>query len=142
MSVALSVPIPDTHRDLLEKPVYAGLTTVMPDGQPQSTVVWLDYDGQYVRLNSASGRQKDRNIKRNPKVTVLLIDPENPYRWLEVRGTVDEITEEGAVDHIEKLSWKYKGQGYYGGYSKTAPDQETRVMYKMRPTRVTAYPKR
>jgi PPOX class probable F420-dependent enzyme len=138
----MSAPIPDTHRDLLEKPVYAGLTTVMPDGQPQSTVVWLDYDGQYVRLNSARGRQKDRNIKRNPKVTILLIDPENPYRWLEVRGTVDEITEEGAVDHIEKLSWKYKGQKYYGGFAKATREQETRVMYRMRPTKVTAYPKR
>ena len=133
--------IPDSHRDLLEKPVYAVLTTVMPDGQPQSTVVWVDYDGEQVRYNTARGRQKDRNVARNPKVTVLLMDPENPYRWLEIRGRVDEGTEEGAVDHIESLSWKYKGMKYYGGYTSRNPADETRVTYNITPTRITVYPK-
>lgn len=132
--------IPDSHRDLFEKPVYAVLTTIMPDGQPQSTVVWVDYDGEYMRFNTARGRQKDKNVARNPKVTLLLMDPENPYRWIEVRGRVDEGTEEGAVDHIESLSWKYKGQKYYGGYTSRAPSEETRVMYRIKPTKVTVYP--
>jgi len=136
----MSESIPDSYRDLFEKPVYAVLTTIMPDGQPQSSVVWTDYDGQYVRVNTTRGRQKDRNMQRNPKVSILLMDPENPYRWIEVRGQVDRGTEEGAVDHIEALSWKYKGQKYYGGFRKKTPDQETRVIYRITPTRVMIYP--
>jgi PPOX class probable F420-dependent enzyme len=136
------ITIPESHRDLLEKPVYAVLTTMMPDGQPQSTVVWVDYDGEHVRFNTARGRQKEKNVARNPRVTVILVDPQDPYRWLEVRGRVDEGTEEGAVDHIESLSWKYKGQKYYGGYNKrTTPDQETRVTYRITPTKITVYPR-
>jgi PPOX class probable F420-dependent enzyme len=133
--------IPESYRDLFEKPVYAVLTTLMPDGQPQSTVIWLDYDGQHVRINTARGRQKDKNLARDPRVSVLLMHPQDPYRWIEVRGRVDEGTEAGAVDHIESLSWKYKGQKYYGGYSKRNPADETRVMYRMTPTRVNIYPK-
>jgi PPOX class probable F420-dependent enzyme len=133
--------IPSSHRDLFEKPVYAVLTTVMPDGQPQSTVVWVDSDGEQVRFNTARGRQKDKNVARNPKATVLLMDPENPYRWLEIRGRVDEGIEDGAVDHIESLSWKYKGMKYYGGYSKRNPADEIRVTYRITPTRITVYPK-
>ncbi len=132
--------IPDSYRDLLERPVYAVLTTVMPDGQPQSTVVWVDYDGEHVRFNTVRGRQKEKNLARNPRVTVMLIDPDNPYRWLEVRGRVDEGAEEGAADHIESLSWKYKGMKYYGGYSKRNPADETRVTYKITPTSVLVYP--
>ncbi len=128
--------IPDSHKDLLEKPIYATVTTVMPDGQPQSTVVWFDYDGEFVRFNSARGRQKDKNLAANPRVTFMIM--EAPFRWIEVRGMVEVITEEGAVDHIESLSRKYTGQGYYGAFnSRTTPEQETRVMYKIRPTKVT-----
>jgi PPOX class probable F420-dependent enzyme len=132
--------IPESYRDLLERPVYAVLTTVMPDGQPQSTVVWVDYKGEQVRINTARGRQKDKNLTRDPRVSVLLMDPQDPYRWIEVRGRVDEGTEDGAVDHIESLSWKYKGMKYYGGYSKRNPADETRVTYKITPTRVLIYP--
>jgi PPOX class probable F420-dependent enzyme len=136
--------IPDSYRDLLDNPVYVVLTTVMPDGQPQSSVTWVDYDGEYVIINSARGRQKDKNIARNPKVTVITVDPTNPYRWMEVRGTVEEITEEGGIEGIEKLSRKYMNKPYYGegGYRGGSPSQETRVVYKIRPTRVVLYPKR
>jgi PPOX class probable F420-dependent enzyme len=132
--------IPDAYRDLFEKPVYAVLTTIMPDGQPQSTVVWVDYNGEQVRINTARGRQKDKNLARDPRVSVLLMDPQDPYRWVEIRGRVDLGTEAGAVDHIESLSWKYKGQKYYGGFSKRNPADETRVTYRITPTRVLIYP--
>lgn len=124
--------IPDSHKDLLEKPVYATLTTVMPDGQPQSTIVWVDTEGEYIRFNSARGRQKVKNLETNPRVTVMLLDPENPFRWLEIRGTVTETTEQGGAEHIEKLSWKYVGQQYYGGFNTwKKPEDETRVVYKI-----------
>ncbi len=102
--------IPDSFKDLLERPVFVTLVTVMPNGQPQATPVWVDYDGEFVRVNSARGRQKDRNMERNPHVTVLAIDPDNPYRWMEIRGIVEHISEEGGLDHINKLSKKYRGQ--------------------------------
>lgn len=131
--------IPESHKDLLEGQVYAVATTVMPDGQPQSTVVWVDYDGTYVRMNTAKGRQKARNIAQNPKVTIMLMDPQNPYHWLEIRGLVEQMTEEGGREHIETLSHKYTGQKYYGGFNtRTDPDKETRLLVKIKPVRVTS----
>ncbi|MBI5667344.1 MAG: PPOX class F420-dependent oxidoreductase [Chloroflexi bacterium] len=139
----MTIFIPDSHKDLFEKPVYAALTTIMPDGQPQSTVVWTDYDGQYVRVNVARGRQKLKNMERNPKVSVLLIDPQDAFRWIEVRGTVEEITEQGGAEHIEALSRKYLGRGYYGDFTPAERrQQETRLVVKIRPTRVVVFPAR
>ena len=139
----MSASIPSSHLDLFEKPVYGIVTTVLPDGQPQSTVVWVDYDGQHVKFTTAQQRQKAKNLAANPKVTVMLVDPQNPYRWLEVRGYVEEASTEGAVDHIEAMSQKYMNQKYYGGYNTwSSPDQETRILYKIKPTKVTAYPSR
>jgi PPOX class probable F420-dependent enzyme len=137
----MALPIPDTHMDLLENPVYVVFTTVFPSGQPHSTVVWWDSDGDYIRVNTARGRQKEKNLKRNTKVSIMAVDPQNPYHWMEVRGVVEEVTEQGGVDHIEKLSWKYNGKGFYGGYAPAERrQQETRVMVKIRPTKVMAYP--
>jgi PPOX class probable F420-dependent enzyme len=135
--------IPDTHKDLLEGPIYVVATTVMPDGQPQSSVVWWDYDGDFVRINTTRGRQKEKNLMKNPKITIIAVDPKNPYHWLEVRGVVDSMVEAGGRDHIESLSMKYTGQKYYGGFNKTVkPEDQVRVIVNIRPTRVIAYPKK
>ena len=138
----MTARIPDSHRALLDGPVFVTLSTVMPDGQPQSSVIWCNYDGTHIWVNSAAGRQKDRNMRERPMATILAIDPEDPYRYLEVRASVDEITEEGAVDHIDALARLYEGvESYYGGVSPAeAAGQETRVIYKLRPTRVVAHP--
>ncbi|MCZ7542406.1 MAG: PPOX class F420-dependent oxidoreductase [Anaerolineae bacterium] len=138
----MSATIPDAYRDLLEGPVYAGLTTMMPDGQPQSTVVWVNCEGEYVKVNSARGRQKDKNMRANPKVTLLAIDPNNPFRWIEVRGVVDEITEEGGLEHINELARLYVGAPEYYGHAAPAElkGKETRVIYKIRPVRVVTFP--
>jgi len=109
----MSQVIPDTHKDLLEKAAFGNLGTLMKDGQPQVTPVWVDYDGKYVRVNSAKGRVKDINMRRDPRVSISLQDPANPYRYLEIRGKVVEITENGADDHINKLSKKYLGNPVY-----------------------------
>jgi PPOX class probable F420-dependent enzyme len=131
--------IPEQFMDLLEGAVTVSFTTILPDGQPQSTPVWCDYDGTHVLINSAVGRRKDKNIRRNPKVTVLIIDPQDDRRWIEIRGEVEEITEEGAVEHINKLARLYRGVNEYFGHVAPESARHTmrRVLYKIKPTKVT-----
>ena len=125
--------IPEKYRDLFNKRAFAALTTLMPDGSPQTTPVWVDTDGEYVIFNSAKGRQKDRNVRRDPRVALAIVDPENPYRYLEVRGKVAEITEQGADAHIDKMAKKYLGQDKY----PYRQGNEVRVIYKVRPEHTT-----
>lgn len=127
--------IPESKRDLLERPIVVTLTTVMPDNSPQSTPVWFSFDGTHIWINTARGRQKDRNMLERPVVSVLSVDPENPYRYLEVRGVVDEITEDGAVDHINYLSGRYTGNSDYYKNNPQQRDRETRVIFKIKPTK-------
>jgi PPOX class probable F420-dependent enzyme len=129
----MAVEIPERFLDLLEKRAFANLLTLMADGSPQVTPVWVDFDGARVIVNSARGRQKDRNIKRNPSVALAISDPGNPYRYLEVRGRVVEITEDGASEHIDRMAKKYLGVDKYPG---RAPG-EVRVLYRIEPLRVT-----
>jgi len=126
--------IPENYTDLFEKQAFGNLGTLMQDGSPQVTPVWVDYDGKYVRFNSAKGRVKDKNIRRDPRVAVTLQDPANPYRYLEVRGRVVEITESGADDHIDKLSQKYLGKPVY----PFRQPGEVRVVYKVEPQKVSS----
>ncbi len=125
--------IPEGFRDLLTKKAFAHLATVMPDGSPQVTPVWWDYDGTFFRVNSAKGRIKDKNMRRQPSVALAIQDPDNPYRYLAVRGRVEEITEQGADGHIDALTKKYMGQDHYP-YRQSG---EVRVTYKIRPERVS-----
>jgi PPOX class probable F420-dependent enzyme len=125
--------IPDKFLDLFQKKAFASLATLMPDGSPQVTPVWVDFDGNHVIVNSARGRQKDKNMQRNAKVALSIIDPDNPYRYLEVRGRVDDVTEQGAEAHIDKMAKKYMGQDKYP-YRR---DGEVRVLYKIVPTKTT-----
>jgi len=121
--------IPEKYRDLFDKKAFAHLATLNSDGTPQVTPVWVDYDGTYIVVNSARGRRKDKNMERNRAVALSLQDPDNPYRYLEVRGRVEEITEDGADQHIDKMAKKYMGVDKYP-YRQAS---ETRVMYKIRP---------
>ncbi len=125
--------IPEKYKDLFDKKAFAHLATVMPDGNPQVTPVWIDYDGTHVLVNSARGRQKDKNMERNPSVSLSIQDPDNPYRYLEVRGQVDEITEEGAEEHIDKMAKKYIGLDRY----PNRQPGEVRVLYKIKPVHST-----
>lgn len=126
--------IPEKYRDLFKKPAFASLATTMPNGSPQVTPVWIDFDGKHVIFNSAKGRQKDRNVRREPRVAIAIMDPENPYRFLEVRGRVVEITEKGADEHIDKMAKKYLNKDKY---PFRQPD-EVRVLYKIEPEHTTA----
>jgi len=130
----MATAIPDKYKDLFQKRAFGHLATLMPDGTPQVTPVWIDYDGTHIIVNTARGRQKDRNMKRSPNVSVSIQDPDNPYRYLEIRGKVTDITENGADASIDKLAKKYTGADKY---QHRAPG-EVRVMYKITPHHTTA----
>jgi len=124
----------DAYRDLIqEKKAFASLATVMADGSPHVTPVWFDWDGTHFRFNSARGRVKLRNIARSSRVAFSVVDPDNAYRYLQVRGRVVETTEQGADQHIDTLAKKYIGQDRYPW---RRPD-EVRIMYKVAPDRVS-----
>jgi PPOX class probable F420-dependent enzyme len=129
----MSEVIPEKYADLFQKRAFASLGTLMPDGKPQVTPVWVDFDGEHVIFNSAKGRQKDRNVRRDPHVSMAIIDPDNPYRYIEVRGRVVEIIEDGAGEQIHKLAKKYLGVDKY----PYAQPGEVRVMYKVKPEHTT-----
>jgi PPOX class probable F420-dependent enzyme len=135
----MGVPIPDTHRDLLVEPIHGVFSTMMPGGQPQSSIVWADYDGTYVLINTTLERQKGRNIRANPKVALLVIDPKDVSRWIEVRGNVVEIRREGAEAHADKLTRLYTGrQRFYGDiYPVEQQQKETRVIVIIEPLKVS-----
>ncbi len=133
--------IPTSHLDLLTQPIVIVLATVMPDGQPQVNCVWGLYDGTYIRLFTWRGTQKERNLRERPKATVLVVDPQNPYRYLEIRGTVDEVTADGAEKLADRLTQRYVNQPTFFGHVE--PEEKRREMElvacKIRPTRVVTY---
>jgi PPOX class probable F420-dependent enzyme len=130
----MATKIPEKYLDLFKQPAFANLATLMPDGSPQVTPVWCDFDGELVIVNSAKGRVKDRNMRSNPRVALSIVDPKNPYRYLEVRGKVTEITEKGADEHINKMAKKYMNVEIY---PHRAPG-EVRVLYKISPERFSS----
>jgi PPOX class probable F420-dependent enzyme len=132
-------PVPDSHRDLLARPVHGILSTMLPDGQPQSSLVWVDYDGVHIRINTALERRKCRNMQANPRVTLLVVDPNQTDRWIEVRGRVAAITTDGAIAHADGLAQRYLGkQHFYGDvYQAEWQHYETRVIVKIVPVKVS-----
>lgn len=128
--------IPATHRDLIERPNFAHLATLMPDGSPQVTPVWVDLDGDTILINTAEGRVKTRNLDRDPRVALSIADQQNPYRYIQVRGRVVERTHEGADAHIDKLAKKYLGQDRY----PFRRPGEQRVIFRIQPEHVQISP--
>jgi len=121
--------IPEKYQDLLNKKAFAQLATIMPDSTPQVSPVWFEYDGKNIVINSAKGRVKDKNMRRDPRVGLDIQDPDNPYRHLSIRGRVVQITEDGADAHIDKLTKKYINQDRYPYRGQG----EVRVIYKIQP---------
>jgi len=121
--------VPETERDLLadETKAFAFLATLMPDGSPQVTPVWFNTDGEHILVNSARGRVKDRNMRKRPQVALTLMSMADPYRYVQIRGEVVEISEVDAADHIHVLSMKYRGRPF------DIPAGQVRVIYKIRP---------
>ena len=122
--------IPDQFLDLLrDKKAFAHLATIMPDGTPQVTPVWFDYTGGAIRVNTAKGRVKARNMQEGAPVALSILDPDNPYRYIQIRGRVRRVTEAGASEHIDSLAKKYLGKDKY----PFAQPGEVRVMYEIEP---------
>jgi len=127
--------IPEKFQGLFkpETKAYLFLATTMPDGSPQVTPVWFSVDETHILINTAKGRVKDRNMRERPKVALVIQDPDTPYRYLQIRGRVDEVTEEGGDEHIDALSLKYDGKPW-----KLVAGQ-TRVIFKISPEHIDAH---
>jgi len=134
----MTCEVSSEYLDLANGPRVAALTTVMPDGQPQTTVVWCDFDGTYVRVNTIRGFRKEKNMRANPRVTLLCYDPRQPLRYLEIRGTVVEMTETGALEHLDGLSDLYIGKSPYFGECVSAELQDTEIpiLCRIRPDHI------
>ena len=120
------------YRDIFDKKAFCYVATVGKDGMPQVTPVWCEFDGTHVIFNTARGRVKDSNLSRNPKITLAASDPDNPYRYVQIKGRVAEITEQGADPHIDKMAKKYMGADRYPGRKPG----EQRMIVKVLPERV------
>ena len=135
-SIDTKKDIPESHAGLLRSTVDVVLNTVSPAGYPQSTLVWCSYDGGQVLLNTGIGYRKERNMRKNHRVSVFAYDPRNHLRWIEVQGDV-ELIEEGAVEHLNKLSLEYTGKGDF--YKEVMPElagQEVRVIVRVTPIKI------
>lgn len=129
--------IPQSHEDLLldSKKAIAFLATIMSDGSPQVTPVWFNCDDSHILINSAEGRVKDRNMRKRPRIAITIADPDNAYRYLQIRGRVIEYTSAGADEHIDALSFKYTGKPKYEWRNK----DEKRITYKIEIEHVDAH---
>ncbi len=133
-----TLPIPSSHLDLLTRPICGVLTTMGADGQPQSSLVWVDYDGVCARTDTTLERQKGRNMQANPKVSLLIVDPDNTGRFLQIRGDAELVTE-GALEQLDALTRKYTRHPRYYGYIYPADQQarQTRVIVRLHARRIT-----
>ena len=134
----MSLPIPESHLDLFTRPIHGVLTTLMPDGQPQSSLVWCDYDGEYVCINTTRERQKGRNMLRDPKVSLLVVDPENTGRYIELRGEVEMIPDH-VLEQLDQVTRKYtRHPQYYGNiYPTEQKERETRLLCRIHVKKMT-----
>jgi PPOX class probable F420-dependent enzyme len=134
----MSISIPASHLDLLTRPVHAVFTTMMPDGQPQSSLVWCDYDGECARVNTSLERQKGMNLVANPRATLLIVDPDDTSRYLEIRGEVEMVIT-GALVHLDDITCQYTRHPCYYGYVYPLEKQyqETRVICRLHARKIT-----
>jgi len=134
----VNISIPENHMDLLTRRVHGVLTTMMPDGQPQSSLVWCDFDGECPCVNTSRERQKGKNMMSNPRVSLLIVDPENTGRYLEIRGEA-ELVEEGALEHLDAITRKYTSHPQYYGYvfPLEKREQETRIICRIHAKKIT-----
>jgi PPOX class probable F420-dependent enzyme len=131
------LPIPASHLDLLTRPIQAVFTTLMPDGQPQSSLVWCDYDGECACVNTTLQRQKGRSLSKDPRASLLLIDPEDTSRYLEIRGEV-ELVQKGARQHLDEITRQYTAHSCcYGFFYPEEQLKETRVICRLHASKIT-----
>jgi PPOX class probable F420-dependent enzyme len=124
--------IPTEYRDLFEKRSFAFVATLLPDGAPHVTPTWVDFDGEHVLVNTVRDNRKDKNVRTDPRLTLAIADPENPYRYLSIRGEVIERREDGAREHLDRLAERYTGEANYPG-----PSGQQRVILVIRADKVS-----
>jgi PPOX class probable F420-dependent enzyme len=134
----MSIPVPESHLDLLERPVHGVFTTMMPDCRPQCSLVWCDYDGECACVNTTLERRKGKNVAADPKVSLLVVDPEDTGRYIEIRGDA-EIVEHGAVEHLDRLTRRYTCHPQFYGYLYPLEQKakETRIICRIHATKIT-----
>lgn len=134
----MSLPVPASHLDLLTRPIHGVLATLMPDGRPQSSLVWCDYDGECVRVNTTAERCKSRNMRADPRITLLVVDPDDASRYIEIRGTA-ELVEDGATEHLDEITRQYTPHPRYYGYvyPETQRERETRLIVRIHAAKIT-----
>ena len=134
----MSISIPKSHRDLIEGPLVVTLATVMPNGQPHTTAIWCRYDGTHILFSTSQGAQKEKNMRQNPLISLMALDLQNPHRYLEIRGTVEEMFTEGALEELNRITHLNTGQPTYYGHVVPAEEEGKRVhiISKIRPTKV------
>jgi len=137
-SAPIDVAVPESHVDLLTRPIIGVFTTMLPDGQPQSSLVWVDHDGTCARVNTTLERRKGRDLLANPRVALLVVDPDDTSRFVQIRGDAELVTE-GAEEHLDELTRRYtEYPAYYGCvYPVEQRDRETRVSVRIHARRVT-----
>jgi PPOX class probable F420-dependent enzyme len=133
-----SKPVPQSHLDLLTAPVVGVLTTLMPDGQPHSCLVWADYDGECARVNTTLERQSGHNLLSNRRLSLLVVDPENTARYIQIRGDA-ELVRKGAIDHLDALTRDYTSHPCFYGhvYPEAQREREIRVTVRLHAHRIT-----
>jgi PPOX class probable F420-dependent enzyme len=129
--------IPASHLDLIDGPYVVALSTVMPDGQPQTTPVWCNRKDEYIFINVMKGFRKEKNMRANPKVTLLVYDPKNPLHNIEIRGCIVEMTEEGAIEHNDELTQLYSGKSDAKFFGDSVPAE---LASKFTPVKVKIMP--
>lgn len=136
-ATAPDVTVPDTHVDLLRRSICGVLTTIGPD-QAESNLVWVDYDGSCARVNTTLERRKARNMRSNRRVSLLVVDPQNTSRFIQIRGDAELVTD-GAVDHVDALTRQYTAHPHFYGfvYPLELRDRETRVICRIHARRIT-----
>lgn len=137
-SIGQTVPVPASHLDLLTRPICGVLTTMGADGQPQSSLVWADWDGECARVNTTLERQKGRNLLANPRLSLLVVDPDNTSRFVQIRGDA-ELVREGALKHLDTVTRQYtRHPCYYGHvFPRERQARDTRVIIRIHARRVT-----
>ena len=133
-----TAPVPRSHVDLLTAPDVGVLTRLMPDGQPHSCLVWVDYDGQCARVNTTLERQSGRNLLANPRLSLVVVDPGDTARYIQLRGEA-ELVRRGAIEHLDALTRQYTDHPFFYGhvYPRAQRDRETRVTVRLHARRVT-----
>ena len=134
----MNLPIPNSHIDLLTRPIHGVLTTMMADGQPQSSLVWCDFDGECAQINTSRERQKGRNMMLNSKVSLLIVDPDNTARFIQIRGDA-ELVEDGALEHLDEITREYTYHPQYYGYvfPYEKRERESRIICRIHAKKIT-----